>query len=201
MDPHIPTANRYVGYYVDDEIKIRGIEVRRRDTPLFIKRMQGEMLEVLKSANDVKDVETLVPLLLAKAKEFVELLRSSKVNPLELVIKRHITQEADEYKNRSTSAEVTKALEEAGITLAPGEAIEYIMVDATGKKKPRKALPLALYAFDEGYDIEKYSEMMLKAIETLLLPWGWDVERLSTEFNITRKKKKAPSSASSFQML
>ena len=201
MDPHIPTANRYVGYYLDDEIKIRGIEVRRRDTPLFIKRMQGEMLAVLKSAKDVKDVETLVPLVLAKAKEFVELLRSGKVNPLELVIKRHITQEADEYKNRSASAEVTKALEEAGITLAPGEAIEYIMVDATGKQKPRKALPLALYAFDEGYDIEKYTEMMLKAIETLLLPWGWDVERLSAEFNITRKKKKAPSSASSFQML
>ncbi|MBI5473074.1 MAG: hypothetical protein HY961_12090 [Ignavibacteriae bacterium] len=199
MDPNIPTANKYVGYYSDDEIKIRGIEVRRRDTPVFIKRMQGEMLEVLKPARDINDVEELVPAMLSKAKEFIELLRSGKANPLELVIKRHITQEADDYKNRSASAEVAKALDEAGIKLAPGEAIEYILVDAclsgrqaTGKKKPQKAIPLSLYSFDEGYDIEKYTEMALKAVETLLLPFGWDVEKLrGCLYGFTPKKRKS----------
>ncbi len=190
MDPKLPTANRYVGYYMDREIKIRGIEVRRRDTPVFIKRMQGEMLEVFKPANTIADVEALVPQALEKAKEFIDLLRSGKADPLELVIRRHISQEADQYKNRSVSAEVTKALDEAGITLAPGESIEYILVDATGKKKPQKAIPLALYSFDEGYDIEKYTEMALKTVETLLLPWGWDVERLKERFGLAGKKKR-----------
>jgi DNA polymerase-2 len=190
MDPKLPTVNRYVGYYMDREIKIRGIEVRRRDTPVFIKRMQGEMLKVFEYANNVKDVEALVPQALEKAKEFIDLLRSGKADPLELVIRRHITQEADQYKNRSASAEVTKALDEVGITLAPGESIEYILVDASGKKSPQKAIPLALYSFDESYDIEKYTEMALKTVETLLLPWGWDVERLKEMFVCGKKLRR-----------
>lgn len=190
MDPNIPTANRYVGYYTNREIKIRGIEVRRRDTPLFIKQMQGEMLKVFESANDVKDVEKSVPQALQRAKWFIDLLRSGKADPLTLVIRRHISQEADEYKNRSASAEVTRALDEAGIKLRPGESIDYIIVDATGRNNPRKAIPVALYSFDEGYDIEKYTEMALKAVETLLLPWGWDVEALKGSFGLSVKGKR-----------
>ena len=190
MDPRIPTANHYVGYYSDREIKIRGIEVRRRDTPKFIKCMQGEMLELLQYADSVKDVEGLVPKVLAKAKEFIDLLHSGKADPLDLIIRRHISQEAGEYKNRSASAEVTKTLEEAGIKLAPGESIEYILVDATGRKKPQKAIPLSLYSLDDGYDIEKYTEMALKSVETLLLPFGWNVERLGSEFNTNAGRKR-----------
>jgi DNA polymerase-2 len=189
MDPHIPTANRYVGWYTNGEIKIRGIEVRRRDTPKFIKRMQGEMLQILGEAKNVAEVEALVPAALAKAKEYIDILRSGKADPLELVVRRHISKEADEYANRSASAEVTKALEEAGIHLAAGEMIEYIILDSTGKKKPQKAKPLALYSLEDGYDIKKYTEMTLKAVETLLLPWGWDVEKLEQIFGIIRTKK------------
>lgn len=187
MDPRIPTANKYVGYYTNSEIKIRGIEVRRRDTPKFIKRMQGEMLQVLEHARGVADVEACAPLLLAKAKEFLDLLRSGRADPLDLVIRMHISKEAGEYTNRSANAEVAKALEEAGISLQPGESIEYIIVDASGRKKPKKAVPLALYSFDDGYDIERYTDLALKAVETLFFPLPhdetgpvWDVEGLRT---------------------
>ncbi len=61
MDPRIPTANKYVGWYESNDIKIRGVEMRRRDTPVFIKRMQGEMLQILGRAQSVADVEQLVP--------------------------------------------------------------------------------------------------------------------------------------------
>ena len=190
MDPHIPTANKYVGFYANGEIKVRGIEVRRRDTSKFIKRMQGEMLQVFEHARGVKDVEALAPQALAKAKEFVDILRSGKADPLELVIRCHISQEVEEYKTRTANAEVARALDEAGIKLAPGESIEYILVDATGRKKPQKAIPLALYSFDDGYDIEKYTELALKAVETLLFPLGYDMKRLEEIFVGGRKPKR-----------
>jgi DNA polymerase elongation subunit (family B) len=154
---------------------------------------------VFEHAKNVKEVEALVPAALEKAKEFIALLRSGKADPLDLIIRRHISQEADEYRNRSASAEVAKALDEAGIKLAPGEMIEYIILDATGRKKPEKARPLALYSFDDGYDIEKYTEMALKAVETLLLPWGWDVEKLRAIF-VGDKKSKAKSTTLPAQM-
>jgi DNA polymerase-2 len=178
MDPRIPTANRYVGWYTNNEIKIRGIEMRRRDTPLFIKQLQGEMLKIMGEAKTVAALEAVLPLVLARAKEFVDILRSGRADPLQLVVRRHLSQEADEYSNRSANAIVAQALEEAGVHLAPGESVEYIIVDATGKRNPEKAKAVALYSLDDGYDIEKYTEMALKAVETLLFPFGYDAEKL-----------------------
>ncbi len=192
MDPRIPTANRYVGWYANNEIKIRGVEIRRRDTPVFIKRMQGEMLQIMGTAATVADVEKLVPDLLAKAGEFLATLRSGQANPLELVVRRHISREPEEYENNSANAVVARALDEAGIHLEPGEMVEYIIVDASGKKKPEKAKAVALYAFEDGYDIGKYSEMALKAVETLLLPFGYDCEKLRTLFTAEQGRTRPP---------
>jgi DNA polymerase elongation subunit (family B) len=80
------------------------------------------------------------------------------------------------------SAEVAKALQETGIVLAPGEMIEYVIVDASGKRKPEKARPLALYSMDDGYDIGAYLTMALKAVETLLLPFGYNLASLEARF-------------------
>jgi DNA polymerase elongation subunit (family B) len=146
-------------------------------------------------------VKALVPAALAKAGEFLTLLRSGKAEPLQLVVRRHISQEADEYQHNSAAAEVAKALEEAGIHLAAGEMIEYIIVDATGKRKPEKAKPVALYSFDDGYDIEKYTEMALKAVETLLIPFGYDMESLRREFALPAKKTRTISPAAKIDQL
>ncbi len=178
MDAKLPTANRYVGSYKSGEVKIRGIETRRKDTPKFIKNMQAAMLEKLSSAQSVAEVAALVPEVLEVAKEFVMRLQRGTVNPMELVIRRNISQEASEYSNNSVNAVVTRMIEESGVHLAAGERIEYILIDQSGKRKPEKAKPLSLYAFEDGYDIEKYTELALKAAETLLLPFGWDVNKL-----------------------
>jgi DNA polymerase-2 len=204
MDPRIPTANRYVGWYTNDEIKIRGIEVRRRDTPVFIKRMQGEMLQIFGAARTVAEVQALVPAALTKAGDFLTLLRSGNVNPLELVVRRHISHEPEEYTTNTASAGAAKALEEAGVHLAPGEMVEYIIVDMSGRKKPQKAIPVALYAAEEGYDIETYTTMVLKAVETLLLPFGYDVDRLRTVLGCApaapRKKQRRSMPAAEWTM-
>jgi DNA polymerase elongation subunit (family B) len=194
MDPRIPTANKYVGWYESNEIKIRGVEMRRRDTPVFIKRMQGEMLQIMGGARSVADVERLVPEVMAKAEEHIRLLVSGRADPMELVVRRHITREPDEYTNRSAGAEVAKALQETGISLAPGEMIEYVIVDASGKRKPEKARPLALYSMDDGYDAAAYLTMALKAVETLLLPFGYDLASLEALFAPppASQRKRAP---------
>ncbi len=195
MDPRIPTANKYVGWYESNEIKIRGVEMRRRDTPVFIKRMQGEMLQILGCAQSVADVGHLVPEVLAKAEEHIRRLQGGQADPMELVVRRHITREPDGYANRSASAEVAKALQETGITLTPGEMIEYVIVDASGKRKPEKARPLALYSMDDGYDIAAYMTMALKAVETLLLPFGYDLAALEARFAppaATERRRRPP---------
>jgi len=192
IDPVLPTANRYVGWYRHSELKVRGVEVRRRDTPKFIKNMQGKMFERMSQAGSVAELESALPELLEVVGVYVATLRSGHAHPMDLVIRRNISQEANEYSNNSVTASVVKAVEEAGIHLAAGERIEYILIPpcGTGKKQPFKAKPVALYAFEDGYDIEKYTELLLKAAETLLLPFGYDLERLDNHFNISPPRKR-----------
>lgn len=189
MDIHLPTANRYVGCYKNGELKIRGIELRRKDTPKFIKNVQMAMLQKFSEAKSLSEMENLLPQVLDIVVSNVSVLRSGKVNPMELVIRKHISQEADQYANNSISAVVTKMLQSSGINLAAGESIEFIIIDQSGKKIPEKAKPLSLYAFEDGYDIEKYTELAFKAIETLLLPFGYDLEKLKELFDVKQKKK------------
>jgi len=193
MDPAITTANRYVGWYRHNEVKIRGIEARRRDTPKFIKTMQTAMLNRMSGALNVEEVRALAPDLLEIVRSAVAVLRSGKANPMELVLRRHITKEADEYTNNSLSAVVAKLVQEMGVPLAAGESIEFIILDQSGKKKPEKAKPLALYAFEDGYDIEQYTEFTLKAAETLLFPFGYDVQALKDELGLTPPVQKKAS--------
>jgi DNA polymerase-2 len=184
MDPDVTTANRYVGWYRHDEVKIRGIEARRRDTPKFIKTMQTAMLNRMSGARNVEEVRALAPELLEIVRSAVAVLRSGKANPMDLVLRRHITKEADEYSNNSISAVVAKLVQDMGVSLAAGESIEFIILDQSGKRRPEKAKPIALYAFEDGYDIEQYTELTLKAAETLLFPFGYDVEALKNELGL-----------------
>ena len=193
QDPAITTANRYVGWYRHGEIKMRGIETRRRDTPQFVKHMQAAMLRLLEDVRNAGEVNERLPAMLEVVREHVALLRSGRANPMDLVLRRHLTREADEYTTNTVSAVVSKMLQETGIRVAAGEMVEFIILDRTGKRKPEKAKPLALYAFEDGYDIEQYTEFALKAAETLLAPLGWDFERLKGEMikGVSGKRSKS----------
>ncbi len=190
MDEEIPTATRYVGVYDTNEFKVRGIEVRRKDVPKYIQRAQKEMLNVLAEASGLEAVRTLAPGILDVARRFTEELRKGNVSPFELVIRRHISKDPFEYLNNSISAIVAQTLAEANVKLMAGESIQYIITDATGKKDPMKAKPLALYALDDGYDAEKYASMVAEAAETLLEPLGYTREMINEQLGLSLPKRK-----------
>jgi len=147
------------------------------------------MLDHMAAAQNVAEVQAMLPELLTIARNHIAVLRSGKANPMELVLRRHISKEPDEYENNSISAVVSKMVKAMGVSLAPGEMIEFIILDQSGTRKPEKAKPLALYAFEDGYDIEQYTEFALKAVETLLFPLGYDVEKLKVELGVGAPRK------------
>ena len=61
MHPNIGVLNRYYGVMENGKVKVRGIEVRRRDTPRFIYNVQMEMIKVLSSANNAKQFMEKIP--------------------------------------------------------------------------------------------------------------------------------------------
>lgn len=85
---------------------------------------------------------------------------------------------------------VVRELSDYGINLSAGEIIEYIIVDQTGKRDPQKAKSLLTYQYGDGYDTDKYTELLLKAVETLLSPFGYTLERLQRHFDFEKGKKR-----------
>jgi DNA polymerase II len=189
-DSVISTTNHYVGCYRNGDLKMRGIEARRKDTSKLVKCMQTDMLEKMKEAKNIEEIKVLIPDILEIARNNLSLIRSGHANPMDLVLRRNISKEASEYSNNNLSAVVTKLIEQAGIHLMAGESIQYIIIDQSGKKNPDKAKPLSLYSLEDGYDIEKYSEFLIKAVETLFEPFGYTEETLQREFGLFKEKPK-----------
>lgn len=183
-DPGIPTSGKYAGWYDHGEMKTRGIEVRRKDTPWFIKTMQARLLELMSEMKDVREIAARAPELVREAGFYLNELRGGRVDPKQLVLRRRVQKEADEYATNNLSAMVVRELAKFGVTVKAGEVIDYIIVDQTGKRDPQKAKSLLTYQHWDGYDIEKYTEFLLKAVETLLSPFGYDRERLAGIYGV-----------------
>jgi len=183
-DASITTANHYVGWYKHGELKMRGIEARRHDVPTIVRTTQMALLKMMAQAKNIDELTALVPELINVGRCTIESILSGNVHPMELIIKRHISQEPEEYRSRTVNAIVSASIEQMGIHLSAGERIEYILIDHTGKKYPDKAKPLALYAFEDGYDREKYAELVVEAMATLLHPFGYDKKKLKELFGL-----------------
>lgn len=183
-DAGIPTAGKYVGWYDRGEMKMRGIEARRRDTPPYIKRIQLQLLHMLEHAKRIADIRSATPEILREAGFHLNELRCGRIDPRELVLRRRVQKEADEYANNTISALVVRELAQFGIHVQPGEAIEFIIIDQTGKRDAQKAKSLLTYQHWDGYDIDKYTELFLKALETLFSPFGYTIEALRQYYGL-----------------
>jgi DNA polymerase-2 len=192
IDPGIPAAQKYVGWYDHGEIKMRGIETRRKDSPPYVKKMQARLLEMLSEAKSISDIQELVPQLLQEAGFYLHELRAGNVDPRELVLRRRVQKDAGEYANNNVNAMVVRELAQFGVNIQAGEVIEYVIVDQTGKRDPQKAKSLLTYQHEDGYDIEKYTELLLKAIETLLSPFRYDLEKLRSYYKVGKIQKRKP---------
>src|SRR5438477_430966 len=60
-DPQAPVLNRYYGIFQDRTLKVRGIDVRRHDTPKIVEKCQTQMLGILKEADNSREFQALIP--------------------------------------------------------------------------------------------------------------------------------------------
>jgi len=168
-EPRLAVANRYFGAFEDGSLKIRGIEIRRRDTPRFIKDTQLGMLELLAQARDAHEFRARVPQAVAYAQERLYQLRAGRVPVEQLLVTHRLSRRPEEFSVRTAAARVANQLARAGVELHPGERLRFLLVPGPQKALPQEHLPGQI-----PYDRQAYTELMLRAIESLLAPVGVD---------------------------
>jgi DNA polymerase-2 len=169
QDPRRPVATRYFGVFRNGSLKVRGLALRRRDTPPFVRRAQEEMLTSLAQAATPEELAALKPELEEMAAGFRQRLREGSVRPQDLVITRVLSQPLADYKVDTPTALAARQLEHAGIHLQPGEKVRYVHREAKGGPKECR---VQAAPFLESLDIRRRQCLELeRAMEEVLLPF------------------------------
>lgn len=118
--------NRYYGRRADGSMKVRGIAARRHDAPDYIRSMQQEMLEAMRSARttgELQSIRSAVSRIYRKA-----LQNLPHADPKTLVLSRRISRTT--YTRRCLEGAAVLAYREDGLEIAPGMMVRYIVRDA-----------------------------------------------------------------------
>ena len=178
-DPQAPVLNRYYGIFQDRTLKVRGIDVRRHDTPTIVEKCQTRMLAILKEADNSREFQALIPQVLNTLREYASKLRSGTIPIEELIITKNLSKVPNEYTHRVPQAIAAQRLIDEGGTVHAGQQVSYILTIDTSTIPENQALPPELADDNTVYDPERYVDLLVSSTANLLLPFGYDVKSLT----------------------
>jgi DNA polymerase-2 len=169
QDQRVPVPNRYFGVFQDGTIKVRGIESRRRDTPVWIAKTQMKALTYLAQAETLDSVYDLLPNALRLLHCEWQSLRNGKIPLEDLLLSQRLGKELAEYQAHSPVARAVLQLTKADKVVKPGQKVRYLLT----RGNP------GVYAWDLGnhpnlelLNYQKYLELLVRAASTILQPFG-----------------------------
>lgn len=200
-DPLAGVPARYFGAFTNGELKVRGLALRRRDTPGLLKEMQEGLLQRLARASNVEECRGSLPALRETADEYRYRLKEGRVTPPELAVTFHLSKDPAHYVHDTLSTLAAKQLATSGVPLHAGESVKYVIRAAGDRLKEGRSVPLAFLHEGFDYDVQKYVEKLAEAAEEILggldpggAPWGKTEEAAPAKksFPGGRRKCKLP---------
>jgi len=116
----------YYGRLRDGGVKVRGIMARRHDCPAYIQRFQHEALAMMGRERSIAGVRSLYPALRDLYAAYRDGLASAPIE--DLVLSRRIS--TTNYTRRCPERGAVEAYRRAGVDVAPGMTIRYVVTDA-----------------------------------------------------------------------
>jgi DNA polymerase-2 len=169
-EPDVPVLSHYWGIKSDGEVKVRGIEVRRRDAPKIVKDAQYAFIDVFQGATTAEEFMKRME----KAKKvlfhYIDKIETGTVSREELTIRQRVSRKPSQYKVNSYQAVAARQLERSGVVVTPGKNVRYIILNADADPDfPEKKVILSNHfeAKKHQYDKKKYVELLKRAFENI----------------------------------
>ena len=160
---------KYFGRMADDpEYKYRGIECRQDSTPPYVADVQRELIRVLDRTRSPEAV-------CDRLHRYVDELRTGEVDPQRLHIDNRVTKSVDAYSRATRNVAALQRAEADGVTVHPGQHVEYVVVDDSLSSADRVRLA---HEAGDRYDTAFYTGRLVRAAESVLAPLGWDESRI-----------------------
>ncbi|MHA2232568.1 MAG: DNA polymerase domain-containing protein, partial [Candidatus Hodarchaeales archaeon] len=168
-EPEVGVLNRYYGVFRDGSFKVRGIELRRRDTCPLIKRAQQAMLQALAPANNIRQYRQRLPKLWEVFHTYRNQLETRDVAVPDLLVTTILSKAPQDYQQNCHQAIAARKLAKKGVRVESGMKIAYLITDASAKQPMARVMPQQLLQ-SESYDTKKYIDLLRKAAENLIPP-------------------------------
>ncbi len=172
----VGALNRYYGLFQDGKLKLRGIELRKHDTPPFVNRLQEATLGILAEAPDAAGFMDRIPRVLDLVKGTLWKLQKGEIPLEEAVITKVITKPLGEYVVMTNSVAALRQMRDRGFNVEPGEYIRYIITREASRDHRLKVRVAEFVDGSEALDAEAYTKLVCRATETLLAPFGYTEE-------------------------
>ncbi len=157
--PQKDGSGSYTGYYgrlCSGKIKIRGICARRKDMPLYVKKMQNEMLDLISTAKTKEEILLLKDEIREIYNSYYESVPNAA--PADFLIRKQMGR--CEYSKNCISASVIEMYKNSGAKISAGMDANFVVRDA------------ARHIVDpewniRGIDVSYYRKLLDKAAEEI----------------------------------
>lgn len=188
MHPNMGVLNRYYGVMESGKLKVRGIEVRRRDTPRFVYNAQMDMINVFAQANNAKEFMQKIPEALKVIKVYREKLLNDEVPIEDLIITKHLSKNPKNYRQHVSQVIVAEQLMKDGAEVNAGKNVNFLFTDADNKRYHRRVIAEQLIDKGVNPDAKKYLQLLYASAESLLSFANYDIKKVYDSVGNTERK-------------
>jgi DNA polymerase I len=179
----IGVLNRYYGVMESGKVKVRGLEVRKRDTPKFVYDAQMEMINVLSSARNSEEFDQKIPQAIRVVKVYRKKLLDGEIPIWDLMVTKHLTKNPKQYKQHVSQMIAAEQLIAVGSEVNAGSNVTFLFKDAGNKHFHRRVIAKQLLEKNVNADIKKYLFLLYSAAASLLSFKGYTAKTISDEVN------------------
>ncbi len=174
----VGALNRYYGLFQDDEFKLRGIELRKHDTPEFINICQEAMLGELSLASTAAEFRERIPKAVDILRWTAKCVLDRAIPVHQFILTKSVSRALPEYVVLTATAAALKQMEKRGFPVEPGESVRYVLMDARARDSERKVRVAEFLQGDETPDAWEYIKLLCRSGQTLLAPFGYTEDKL-----------------------
>lgn len=128
-DDKMPVANRYLGRFNTGKLKMRGVVVRRKDTPTYIANFQRDIIALLQTCINAQAVAALYETAHTIYRNRLHSIETGNVPWRELLLRRTVSHALEEYSVMNGTSLSMQELSDLGLTVQPGEKVRFIVVE------------------------------------------------------------------------
>jgi len=178
----VGALNHYYGVF-EGELEVKGLYIKRGDTPDYFKKTQKEILEKLKEIKDEKEVGSMIAEIIKIVKEKRADLKNREVDTKELYFTKTASKKAEDYEHVTEMKSALVQYKKMGFSRSPGQSVDYIVTDSEScdlmkKVKVKEKDP-------QFYDTAYYEDYLYRVVEEVLSPFGYQKESIK---KMTRSK-------------